>query len=158
MEIEDVLTGIAIAIGIVGIVVPLLPGSLLVGAAILAWAAYVGGTTAWLLAGSAVAVLLVGMVVKYAVPGRALKVQGIPGRTLAAGAVLGVVGFFVVPVVGLLLGFVLGIYLSEVQRLGRQAAWPATRAALRAVGLSLLIETVAAVVAAVLWLTAAVVT
>ncbi len=158
MEIEDVLTGIAIAIGIVGIVVPLLPGSLLVGAAILAWAAYVGGTTAWLLAGSAVAVLLVGMVVKYAVPGRALKVQGIPGRTLAAGAVLGVVGFFVVPVVGLLLGFVLGIYLSEVQRLGRQAAWPATRAALRAVGLSLLIETVSAVVAAGLWLTAAVVT
>jgi uncharacterized protein YqgC (DUF456 family) len=158
VEIEDVLTGIAIAIGIVGIVVPLLPGSLLVGAAILAWAAYVGGTTAWLLAGSAVAVLLVGMVVKYAVPGRALKVQGIPGRTLAAGAVLGVVGFFVVPVVGLLLGFVLGIYLSEVQRLGRQAAWPATRAALRAVGLSLLIETVAAVVAAGLWLTAAVVT
>jgi uncharacterized protein len=158
VEIEDVLTGIAIAIGIVGIVVPLLPGSLLVGAAIVAWAAYVGGTTAWLLAGSAVAVLLVGMVVKYAVPGRALKVQGIPGRTLAAGAVLGVVGFFVVPVVGLLLGFVLGVYLSEVQRLGRQAAWPATRAALRAVGLSLLIETVAAVVAAGVWLTAAVVT
>jgi uncharacterized protein len=158
VEVEDVLAGIAIAVGIVGIVVPLLPGSLLVGAAIVAWAAYVGGTTAWALAGAAVAVLLVGAVVKYAVPGRALKVQGIPNRTLASGAVLGVVGFFVVPVVGLLLGFVLGIYLSEVQRLGRQAAWPATKAALRAVGLSLLIEAVAAVLAAGLWLSAAIAT
>jgi NADH-quinone oxidoreductase subunit E len=33
--------------------------------------------------------------------------------------VLGIVGFFVVPVVGLLLGFVLGVYLAELARLGR---------------------------------------
>jgi uncharacterized protein len=155
VETEDVLAGIAIAVGIVGIVVPLLPGSLLVGAAIVAWAAYVGGTTAWLFAAAAVAVLLTGTVVKYAVPGRNLKLQGIPNRTLVAGALVGFVGFFVVPVVGLLLGFVLGIYLSEAQRLGSQAAWPATKVALKAVGLSLLIETVAAVVAAGLWLAAA---
>ena len=31
---------------------------------------------------------------------------------------LGIVGFFVVPVVGLLLGFVLGVYLAELARLG----------------------------------------
>jgi uncharacterized protein YqgC (DUF456 family) len=158
VEPEDLLAGLAIAVGIVGIVVPLLPGSLLVGGAIVAWAAYVGGATAWSLAGAAVAVLLVGAVVKYAVPGRNLRTQGVPGRTLAAGALFGIVGFFVVPVVGLVLGFVLGVYLSEVQRLGSRAAWPATKHALRAVGLALLIEALAAVLAAGLWLTGAALT
>ena len=39
---------------------------------------------------------------------------------------LGVVGFFVVPVVGLFLGFVLGVYLAELRRVGAAAAWPST--------------------------------
>ena len=53
---------------------------------------------------------------------------------------LGVVGFFVIPVVGLFVGFVLGIYLAERRRVGQADAWPSTKAALRAVGLSILIE------------------
>jgi hypothetical protein len=135
-----------------------LPGSVLVGAAIVAWAFAVGGSTAWLAASAALVALLVGTVVKYAVPGRQLRTRGIPNRTLAAGAVLGVVGFFVIPIVGLPIGFVLGVYLSELQRLGRSAAWPATQAALKAVGLSMLIETVAALLAAGFWLTGALAT
>jgi hypothetical protein len=80
-----------------------------------------------------------------------MKREGIPVGTLLLGAVLGVVGFFVVPVVGLVLGFVLGVYLSELFRLGPERAWPATRAALKAVGLSLLIELVASLAAAATW-------
>ena len=93
---------------------------------------------------------------KYAVPGRGLRTAGVPSRTLVAGGLLGVVGFFVVPVVGLFLGFVLGVYLSELQRVGAERAWPSTRAALRAVGLSMLIELAAGMLAAVTWLAAAV--
>ena len=37
------------------------------------------------------------------------------------GGACGVVGFFVVPVVGLFLGFVLGVYVAERRRLGRRA-------------------------------------
>lgn len=158
MESEDLLAAIAIAVGLVGIVVPLLPGTMLIAVAVAVWAAYVGGPTAWILAGAALVALAVGTVVKYAVPGRNLKAQGIPSRTLVAGGLLGIVGFFVVPVVGLPLGFVLGIYVSELQRLGRDAAWPATRHALKAVGLSLLIETAAGLVAASLWFAGAVAT
>nr|WP_284290737.1 DUF456 family protein [Angustibacter aerolatus] len=51
--------------------------------------------------------------VKYVLPGRRLKDAGVPWWTTLAGVALGVVGFFVVPVVGLLLGFVLGVYLAE---------------------------------------------
>lgn len=156
MQVEDALAGLAIAVGLVGIVLPLLPGTLLIAAAVVVWAAVTGGTSAWVVAVVALLVLALGTVVKYLLPGRHLKTQGIPNRTLALGGLLGVVGFFVVPVVGLPLGFVLGIYLSEAQRLGTEAAWPATRVTLKAVGASILIELAAGMAAAVIWLAGAV--
>ncbi len=70
---------------------------------------------------------------------------------MVLGGVLGIVGFFVIPVVGLIVGFVLGVYLSELQRVGRSAAWPATKHALIAAGLSVLIELAAALLAASAW-------
>jgi uncharacterized protein len=152
----EILVALAIAIGLVGVLVPVLPGSLLVGAAVLVWAAGHGGTTAWVVAAVALALLVAGLVVKYLVPGRRLQRAGVPTRTLLLGGVLGVVGFFVVPVVGLPLGFVLGIYLSEWHRLGGRGgahrdAWPATVHALKAVGLGILIELAFGVLAAATW-------
>ena len=98
----EVLVALAIAVGLVGILVPVLPGSVLVLGAILVWAWSVGGATAWVVFGVAAAMLVVGAVVKYLVPNRRLKDAGIPASTQWIGAALGVVGFFVVPVVGLL--------------------------------------------------------
>ena len=121
--------------------------------AILVWTIYVGGGTAWTVFAVAAVVIGLGVVVKYAVPGRRLKEVGIPGSTLVLGAVLGVVGFFVIPVVGLPVGFVLGVYLAELSRVGGPAAWPATVHALKAVGLSMLIEFTASLLAAAVWVT-----
>jgi uncharacterized protein len=59
----------------------------------------------------------------------------------------------VVPVVGLFLGFVLGVYAAEHRRVGPRLAWPSTRAALRAAGLSILIELLAGLLAAGVWVT-----
>ena len=151
MTLTEVVVGIAIAIGLVGILVPVLPGSLLVLGAIVVWAWQVGGATAWLVAAAAAVLIAVGTVVKYVVPGRRLKVSGIPASTQWVGALGAVVGFFVVPVVGLFLGFVVGVYAAEHRRLGARLAWPSTRAALGAVGLALLIELAAAVLAASVW-------
>lgn len=151
MTLTDVLVGLAILVGVLGTVVPVLPGSLLVLVAVITWAALTGGTTAWVVAAVAATVLLVGAVVKYVVPGRGLTSAGVPTRTLWWGAAAAVVGFLVLPVVGLVLGFVLGVYVAEHRRVGGRAAWPSTRAALRAVGLGILIELAAASVAAVVW-------
>lgn len=158
MNLTDVVTGLVILLGLVGVVVPLLPGVVLIAVAVVVWAAVVGGPVAWTAAGVVVAVLGAGAVVKYVVPGRRLAEAGIPRRTLVAGGLAALVGFFVVPVVGLLLGFVGGVYVSERQRVGAAEAWPATVAALRAVGLSLLIELGSGLVAAGVWLTGALLT
>ena len=154
----ELVVALAIAVGLVGILVPVLPGSVLVLGAILVWTLDTGGPTAWLVFGVAAAILVLGTVVKYLVPNRRLKGAGIPASTQWLGAALGVVGFFVVPVVGLLLGFVLGVYLAEVRRLGAAAAWPSTWHALKAVGLSILIELIAGLAATAVWLTGVVVT
>ena len=157
MTLTEVGVAVAIAVGIVGVLLPILPGSVLVLAAIAVWAA-VGGSTAWLVFAVAATFIVIGTVVKYAVPGRRLQLSGIPASTQWVGALGAVVGFFVVPVVGLFLGFVVGVYVAERLRLGAKAAWPSTKAALRAVGLSILIELAAATLAACVWVVGVVVT
>jgi uncharacterized protein YqgC (DUF456 family) len=154
----EILIAVLIAIGIAGIIVPVLPGTVLVLGAILVWALEIGSSTAWVVFAVATTLLAAGTVVKYLVPGRRLKASGVPNRTLLVGAVLAFVGFFVVPVVGLFLGFVLGVYLAERARVGAARAWPSTTAALKAVGVSILIELVAAALAAVTWVVGVVVT
>jgi uncharacterized protein YqgC (DUF456 family) len=144
----EVLVGLAVLVGVLGVIVPVLPGSLLILVAVLVWAVQDGSGTAWTVFSVTVVLLALGTVVKYAVPGRSLKAAGVPNRTLLTGGLLGLVGFFVLPVVGLLVGFVLGVYLGELQRVGRDDAWPSTKHALRAAGLSVLIELVAAALAA----------
>jgi uncharacterized protein len=154
----EILVALAIAVGLVGVLVPVLPGSLLVGAAVVLWAIEKAETTGWVVAVVAVVLLATGAVVKYLVPGRRLQRAGVPPSTLVLGGVLGVVGFFVVPVIGLPLGFVLGVYLSEWRRLGHRDAWPATIHALKAVGLGILIELGFGVLAALTWAVGVVVT
>ena len=151
MSLTEVAVALGIAVGLVGILVPVLPGGLLIVVAILVWAVDVGGGTAWTVFAVATTLVVVGAVVKYVVPGRRLKDAGIPASTQWTGVVLGVVGFFVIPVLGLFVGFVLGIYLAERRRLGAAAAGPSTKASLRAVGLSILIELLAGVLAAGTW-------
>lgn len=151
MTLTEVLVGLVILVGMAGVVVPVLPGSVLIAAAVLVWAIQVGTGTGWAVFAVATTVLAVGAVVKYAVPHRDLRQAGVPTRTLAWGAVAALVGLFVIPYLGLLVGFVAGVYLAERARLGASQAWPSTRQALRAVGVSILIELAAALLAAATW-------
>lgn len=150
-----VLVGLAIAVGIVGVVIPVLPGALLAWAAIVVWALAVGSATAWVVL--AIATLAIGLaqVVKILVPGRRLREAGVPRGSILVGVLLAVVGFFLVPVVGLFIGFPLGVYLQERRRLGQhEPAWRSTHDALRAMGLSIAIELAATLVATGVWLVA----
>lgn len=136
----EVLCAVVILIGLMGIIVPVIPGVALIAGAMVVWAYDTDTGLAWGIAWSGLVVLTVGFVVKYLVPHRRLKDAGVPRRTLVVGAVLGIVGFFVIPVLGLFIGFIGGVWLAESQRLGRSQAWPSTKTALKATGLSILIE------------------
>lgn len=146
------IAGVAILTGVLGVLVPVLPGLLLCWLGVLVWALLGdAGGVRWVVLGLATLIALAGTVVKYLWPGKRLKSTGVPTTSLAAAGVVGLVGFFVIPVVGLVLGFVLGMWLAERARLGSGRAWPSTRGALGAVGLSLLVEFAAALGVAVVW-------
>lgn len=148
------LVGLAILAGVVGVVVPVVPGGLLVVLAVLVWAVAESSATAWTTFALVTGLIAASQAVKFVLPGRRLRDAGVPFSSLLVGAVLGMVGFFVIPVVGLFLGFVVGVYGAERRRLGPQAAWPSTKLAVRAVGLSILIELAGALLAAATWLAA----
>jgi hypothetical protein len=145
-------SGVLVVVGLFGIVVPVLPGTILVGAGILVWAIAEGTGEAWATFAVAALCLGVGAVVKYAVPGRRLK-AAVPTSTLVVAGAAAIIGFFVIPVVGALVGFPIGIYLAERLRVGHAGAWPSTKAALRALAHSMLIEMLAALAATAVWLT-----
>jgi uncharacterized protein len=150
-----VLVGVAILAGLVGVLLPMLPGLLLCWGAVLVWALVERTAVAWTVLAVATLLFATSQVVKYLVPGRRLRSAGVPWGSMAAGGVLAAVGFFVVPVVGAVAGFVGGVYGAERLRLHTHAAaWPSTVRALRAVGLSVLIELVAGLLIGTVWLAA----
>ncbi|WP_029289676.1 DUF456 domain-containing protein [Cellulomonas sp. HZM] len=148
----NLLVGLAVVAGLVGVVVQVLPGALLVLAAVGVWGVVTGGAVGWGVV--AVAVLATGaaQVVKYLVAGRHLSRGGVPPSAVVWGAVAGVVGFFVIPVVGLPVGFLAGTFVAEWVRLrsGRRA-WRATLVAMQATGLTILVELAGALVTTAAW-------
>ncbi|HLU30230.1 MAG TPA: DUF456 domain-containing protein [Acidimicrobiia bacterium] len=148
----EVVIGLLILVGLAGILLPVLPGLLLITGSIVVWAWVEGGAAAWTVAIIGLLLAVVGSVVKYLVPGRRLRDAGVPRSTLWLAGGLAILGFFVIPVLGAPLGFVGGTYLAERQRLGPERAWLSTKASLGAVGLSIGIELFAGLLIAGLWL------
>lgn len=153
----EVVVGLVILVGLVGVVVQVLPGSVIILGAIAVWAIVTGGGWAWAVLVVAALALGASAVGKYVLAGRHLKRSAVPGSTLVWGGVAGVVGFFVIPVVGLVVGFVLGVFLAELaRRRDRAVAWRSTVVALKATGITILVELAGALIAATAWLVAAI--
>jgi hypothetical protein len=72
---DTLLVGLVMVVGLVGVVVPVLPGTALVLAAGVGWAALVveGGTARWVVVGVMAALFVAGLVLKVALPGRRLS-------------------------------------------------------------------------------------
>ncbi len=148
--------GVVIVIGLLGIVVPVLPGLVMVVVAIFVWAFVEGGTLAWVVAFLALALGAVGTFIKYSVPKRRLNESGVRNTTLVLATLVAIVGLFVIPVIGAPVGFVATVYLTERARGGREEAWPRTRESLRAVATSIGIELATGLVIAAIWFAAVV--
>ena len=159
MSATEILVAVLIAVGVAGIIVPVLPGTVLVLGAILVWALEIGTSVAWLVFAFATTFLVLGT--DREVPRARPAAEGVrgahphPGRREASSPSSASSSC---PVVGMFIGFVLGVYVAERARVGAAGAWPSTKAALRAVGVSILIELVAAFLAVATWVIGVVVT
>jgi uncharacterized protein YqgC (DUF456 family) len=150
--IWTIVCGLAIVVGVTGVIIPVLPGSILIGISLLVWALVLGSPLGWIIFGVGAVFVAAGMVSSAVLTGRAMKERSIPGRSVVIGLVLGVVGFFVIPVVGLLVGFAVGLFLSELARQKEvRPAISSSVAALKATGLGILAEFGFASLAAGTW-------
>ena len=141
-----------IVVGLFGVVVPVLPGLVLVLAGVLLWALMEGSTLGWGIFAVSAVVIVAGYVLQYTLPGRRMRERGVSSSTLLLAAAFGIVGFFVIPGVGAIVGFVLGIFVVELSR-SRDAsqAWTRTKHALVAVLHSMGIELAAGLVVTALY-------
>ena len=147
-----VLVAVAIAVGLAGIVVPILPGGLLVFGAIVVWALVERTTVAWVTLAIAAALFVTAEVIKYTWPVKRMRAADVRTSILLIGAVCGIIGFFVIPVIGLLIGFVAGVFVAElITRRDAARAWASTVHALKGVALSVGVELTGALLAAATW-------
>ncbi|MFD4700648.1 DUF456 domain-containing protein [Streptomyces niveus] len=136
-----VLVGLVMLLGVIGVLIPGVPGPAIVWAAVVWWALSDTTSTAWAVLIASTAVLLLSQALRPLLPSRRTRRTGTRRRTLLVGGLAGIVGFFVLPVVGAVVGFVGGIYVVERIRLGsHRDGWAATRAVMRSAGYPVLVE------------------
>jgi uncharacterized protein len=155
----EVLVGVAIFAGLIGIVVQVLPGAVLVLGGILVWAIMTGGTQAWVVFGVAAVAIAIAEVLQWILAGKHMRKAEVPVLTLAVGGIAGIIGFFVIPVLGLFLFFVGAIFLLEwLRRKDVSAAWGATKAALQATLITIGVQLVGSLVATGAWVIGLIIT
>ncbi|GAA1560534.1 DUF456 domain-containing protein [Brevibacterium picturae] len=148
--LTSVLAGLAILVGCLGIIVPILPGSILIGIAVLVWAIVIGGPMAWIVFAIVAVFVAAGMSASLVLTGRKLKDMEVPNKSVLLGGILGIVGFFVIPVLGLPIGFIAGLYLAEYLRIKEaKEAWDSSWESLKAIGIGAAIEFLLALLAAI---------
>ena len=141
-----------IVVGLIGIIVPVLPGLVLVLGGVLVWALLENSPRAWTIFAVSAVIAVAGYVLQSTLPGRRMRERGVSSSTLFLAMVFAVVGFFVIPVVGAIVGFVLGIFVVELGRSrDRSQAWTRTKHALVAVLHSMGIELAAGLVVTALY-------
>ncbi|MDQ1015292.1 DUF456 domain-containing protein [Streptomyces afghaniensis] len=147
------LVGLVILLGLYGVLLPAVPGSLLVWAAVMWWALTDPQPVAWWVLVGATGLMLVSQGVRWALPPRRLRASRTTHRMLSYAGAGSTLGFVLLPVVGAIPGFLAGIYLAERLRLGRRAeAVAAVRTVMRSGGSSVLAELFTCQLIAAAWM------
>ncbi|MGB3762846.1 MAG: DUF456 domain-containing protein [Ornithinimicrobium sp.] len=155
MTTVTVAAALVMMVGLVGIVVPVLPGLLLVCMGVLLWALDETSTLGWTVLAITLALAAMGLVLQFLIPGQRMRRAGVRTSTLVFAVIVAVALGIVIPFVGAVIGFPLGIYvLQRMRHHDHHAAWTSTVHALKAVGLNILIELVTALMIITMWLCA----
>jgi uncharacterized protein len=152
MSSAEIVLGLVMLVGLVGVLVPVLPGLLLVIGAGVLWAIDRGGVTAWTVVAVMGLIGAAGIVASNVLPARRASAAGAPAWVVLAGIAGLVIGFFAIPVVGALIGFPAGVFVAELARHRHPGpAWRATWEALKSVGLGIAIQLGAGVAMIAIW-------
>lgn len=149
-----VLIALVMVVGLVGTALPFVPGLPIVWLAALVYGLAEGfGTTGTIAFGLITVLAVVGIVGGIVLPHRHAAAKGAARSSVVAGALGAIVGFFVIPVIGLVIGGVVGIYAMEYRRTGDgAAAWSTTKTLLVGFGLGKLLELSAGILMVLAWI------
>jgi uncharacterized protein len=151
--VVTVVAGVLLAVAAIGTVYPVLPGSLLAIVTLIVWAWIIGSPEAWTVAVIGAVIAAVGWSASAVLTGRKLRQQRVPRRSIAVAVISAVVGMFLIPVVGLFVGFGAGLMASEdARRRDFRAALDSSVETLKATGLGILVEFGLVCLAASLWM------
>ncbi|MFG2474682.1 DUF456 domain-containing protein [Streptomyces fagopyri] len=154
---ELLLVGVVITLGVCGVLVPGVPGSWLVWAAVLWWALSAPQALSWGVLVGTTLVLLLAQAIRWGLPARRLREGGATPRTGLSAGTGALLGFCLLPVIGAVPGFLGGIYLHERLGVGgHERAWSRVRTLMRSGGWSVLAELFACLLIAGAWLGAVV--
>jgi len=147
------LVAIAMVIGVAGTVLPILPGLWLIWAAALGYGMFGGfGVGGWIAMTIITILAIAGTASGVYLPQRKAASIGVPWWGQLIAFVCAVAGFFIVPVVGAPLGFVVGILLVTLSRERHfQGALVATWETLKSMLLASGLQLVAGMAMVVLW-------
>lgn len=150
---EILLVALLMAVGLAGVVMPFVPGLPIIWGAALLYGILTGFGGVGLAAMIAITLLvLVGMAASIVLPERAGAAAGVSRRTRLLAGLLGLVGFFVIPVIGFVIGACLGVLLVQYQETEDwQNAVTTTIAVLKGFGIGLIAELGAGVTMVLVW-------
>lgn len=145
---------LVMAVGLVGIIVPSIPGLTLIWLGGLGYGLLGGFDDSGIVVFVAMSVItVVGGIGGFVLPGRAAQTAGAGRESIAIAVVCAVIGFFAIPVVGLVLGGVGGLYAAEyIRTRDRSASWRSTKATLIGFGVGAVVQLTAGLLMIVAWL------
>ncbi|OPZ42271.1 MAG: hypothetical protein BWY94_02175 [Actinobacteria bacterium ADurb.BinA094] len=147
-----VLAGLLLVVAAVGVVYPVLPGSPIAIITLVAWAAVVGSWSAWAAGVAGALICVAGWSASAVLTGRKLKEFDVPRWSILIALVAGIAGMFLIPVVGIFVGFAVGLLVSEWIRHGEaRTAFHHSLETLKAMGTGMLVEFLLLCVAAAVW-------
>jgi uncharacterized protein YqgC (DUF456 family) len=151
--IVTVVAGVLLAVAVFGTVYPLLPGSPVALVTLIAWGWVLGSAASWTAAGIGAVLVCVGWSASALLTGRKLKREKIPRRSILVAVLAGIVGMFVIPVFGLVIGFAAGLFVSEyVRSRDSRLALRSSAEALKATGMGMLVEFAMVALAGSVWM------
>lgn len=144
---------VVMVVGLCGVIVPIVPGLVMVWVTALIYGFAVG----WSGLGVGVMALLTVLLIislglSFVVPRKTAAASGASGWSQLGGLVGAVIGFFVIPFVGIIVGALVGVYLVElILKEDSAEAWTATKGLAKGFGISVVIDLAIGIVMLAAW-------